>query len=121
MDGADLEQDVSVEKKSRQAAGSLLTSAFPDALYYDVSFLHAEDSSGHTDLSPSDLQAYHQDAFPVEVPQKHIPTPCCGIFDKVDLPCRYIVFSFSCMHSDSPLASMRKSYVLTYACTCQHE
>jgi hypothetical protein len=100
MSGLDLGPSVSVETISRLTAGSLLTSAFQDSLYYEISFVHVEGAYGHTDQSLSDLQAYRQDAFPEVDPQKHTQDPYCDIFDKVDLPCRYIVFSFSCMHSD---------------------
>jgi hypothetical protein len=117
---ADLGPDVSVETISRLTAGSLLTSAFQDSLYYHISLLEMRCTYAHTDQDPSDPEAYHSDAFPVEVPRKHIQDPCCDIFDKVDPPCRYIVSSFFCMHSDHHQHLSAKS-VLTYACTCQHE
>ena len=97
---ADLEPGVSVETISRPTAELLLTSAFPDARCYEISLLHVEGGCQHTDQNPSDLQACHPDASLAEVPQTHIQDPYCDIFDKVDLPCRYIVSSFSCMHSD---------------------
>jgi hypothetical protein len=117
MYGAGLEPGVSVRTISRLTAESLLTSAFPNAQCYDISFRHLEHMDEHTDPNPSDLQAYRPDASLVEVPQKHIQGPYCDIFDKVDPPCRYIVFSFFCMHSDSSSAPISKTHVLTYACT----
>jgi hypothetical protein len=100
MYGADLGPGVLVETISRLDAGLLLTSAFPDARYYDISLLRVKCTYVHTDPSPFDLQAYPPDAYLAEVPQKHIQDPCFDIFDKVDLPCQYIVFSSFCMHSD---------------------